>query len=127
MDMPIIKSSTAPEFNIIDGLTVTGLAAPSRGSRETCVWKLSLAPHTQGTPHSVDREEIFVVLAGRGLATLGGETIELAPGDALIVPREQSFSLANPGNERFDAIAVLPVGGLAAMPAGAPFAPPWTA
>jgi len=125
--MPIIKSFAAPQFNTIDGLTVTGLAAPSRGSRETCVWKLALAPHTPGTPHSVDREEIFVVLAGRGIATLGGQTMELTPGDALIVPAEQSFSLANPGTERFEAIAVLPVGGRAAMPAGAPFAPPWTA
>jgi quercetin dioxygenase-like cupin family protein len=124
--MPIIKSSSAPRFDL-EGLSVTGLAAPSRGASETCVWKLSLAPSTPGTPHSVDREEIFVVLAGRATATLGGETIELAPGDALIVPARQTFALANPHAERFEAIAVLPVGGLAAMPAGAPFAPPWTA
>ena len=125
--MPIIKSKTAPKFNLVEGLTVTGLAAPSRGARETCVWRLALAPNTPGTPHSVDREEIFVVLAGRAAVTLGGETIELAPGDALIVPAKETFSLANPGTEAFEAIAVLPVGGLAAMPAGAPFAPPWTA
>ena len=123
--MPIIRSSAAPQFTV-PGLTVTGLAAPSRGARETCVWRLSLAPDTPGTPHSVDREEIFVVLAGRAVATLDGEQLELAPGDALIVPAAQPFALANPHAEPFEAIAVLPVGGLAAMPAGAPFAPPWT-
>lgn len=124
--MPIIKSTSAPQFTL-SGLTVTGLAAPSRGARETCVWRLALEPGTPGTPHSVDREEIFVVLAGRATATVGGETHELAPGDALIVPPHQAFALANPGAEPFEAVAVLPVGGRASMPEGAPFAPPWTA
>jgi mannose-6-phosphate isomerase-like protein (cupin superfamily) len=124
--MPVIRSSAAPQFTI-PGLTVTGLAAPSRGARETCVWRLALAANTPGTPHSLDREEIFVVLAGRAVAAIGDDTVELAPGDALIVPARQAFSLANPHAEPFEAIAVLPVGGLAAMPAGAPFAPPWTA
>ncbi|HEY6175807.1 MAG TPA: cupin domain-containing protein [Kofleriaceae bacterium] len=123
--MPIIASSSAPQF-VLPGLTVTGLAAPSRGARETCVWRLALAANTPGTPHTVDREEIFVVLAGRAVATVGGVSSELAPGDALIVPAQESFSLANPHAEVFEAIAVLPVGGLAAMPSGAPFSPPWT-
>jgi mannose-6-phosphate isomerase-like protein (cupin superfamily) len=124
--MPVIRSSAAPQFTI-PGLTITGLAAPSRGARETCVWRLALAANTPGTPHSLDREEIFVVLAGRAVAVIGDDTVELAPGDALIVPARQPFSLSNPHAEPFEAIAVLPVGGLAAMPAGAAFAPPWTA
>jgi quercetin dioxygenase-like cupin family protein len=124
--MPVIQSSRAPQFTV-PGLTVTGLAAPSRGSQETCVWRLAVAPATPGTLHSVDREEIFVVLAGRAVATLGDDRFELAPGDALIVPARQPFSIANPHADVFEAIAVLPVGGLAAMPSGPPFAPPWTA
>jgi mannose-6-phosphate isomerase-like protein (cupin superfamily) len=124
--MPVIQSSQAPQFTI-PGLTVTGLAAPSRGSRETCVWRLAIAPGAPGALHTLDREEIFVALAGRAVATIGEDRHELAPGDALIVPAHQPFSLANPHAEVFEAIAVLPVGGLAAMPAGAPFAPPWTA
>ena len=61
------------------------------------------------------------------MVTIGDDTFDLAPGDALIVLAQQVFSLANPHAEPFEAIAVLPVGGRAAMPAGAPFAPPWTA
>lgn len=123
--MPVIPSSSAPQFTL-PGLTVTGLAAPSRGARETCVWRLALAAGAPGTLHTVDHEEIFVVLAGRAVAIVDGERAELSPGDALIVPAQQPFSLANPHGEVFEAIAVLPVGGRAAMPAGAPFAPPWT-
>ena len=124
--MPIIKSSSAPRFDL-EGLTVHGLAAPSRGAAETCVWRRARAPHPPGPPPSVAREEIFVVLAGRATAIVAGETHDLGPGDALIVPANDTFALANPHAERFEAIAVLPVGGLAALPAGSPFAPPWTA
>jgi quercetin dioxygenase-like cupin family protein len=124
--MPIIKSSDAPAFAIAPHLTVTGLAAPSRGSCETCVWRLVLDPEAPGALHTVDREEIFVVLAGHAVAIVDGERHDLAPGDALIVPAHRPFSLANPHPTRFEAIAVLPVGGRAAMPDGQPFAPPWT-
>ena len=123
--MPIIKSSNAPQFNI-EGLSVTGLASPSRGCAETCVWRLALASNTPGTPHTVDREEIFVVLSGRATATVGGVETELAPGDTLIVPPHVPFALANPHAEPFEAVAVLPVGGRACMPEGAAFSPPWT-
>ena len=90
------------------------------------MWRLAIAPHTQGTLHRVDREEIFVALSGRAIAEVGGESIPLAAGDALVVPAHAPFSLANPHDEPFEAIAALPVGGLAAMPGGEPFAPPWT-
>jgi len=122
--MPLIKSSAAPTFEVPQ-LSVLGLASPSRGARETCVWRITVAPGTPGTPHAVDREEIFVALAGRALVELGDETAALHPGDAFIVPAGQSFSLSNPGEQPFMALAVLPVGGRATLPGGEPFSPPW--
>ena len=91
------------------------------------MWRLTLAANTTGTVHTVDREEIRVVLAGRAAAVLDEETVHLGPGDVLIVPALRPFSLANPYAEPFEATAVLPVGGLAATLGTAPFAPPWTA
>jgi quercetin dioxygenase-like cupin family protein len=123
--MPLIRAETAARFTL-PGLEVTGLAAPSRGARETSVWRLRLEPDAPGVAHSVDREEIFVVLAGRALATLAGETAELRPGDALVVPAGQTFALAGAGGEAFEAVALVPVGARASMPQGEPFAPPWT-
>lgn len=123
--MPIIRAENAPSFNL-SGLAVVGLAAPSRGSRETSVWRLSLPPGAPGVAHSVDREEIFVALAGCAVATLDDRRIEVRAGDTLIVPAGQVFSLGNSSPEPFEAIAVAPVGVRAQMPSGEPFAPPWT-
>ena len=120
-----IRSQNAPRF-ALPGLDVVGLAAPSRGARETCAWRLTLAPGTVGTPHAVDREEIFVAVAGRAMATVGDRTFALESGDALVVPAERTFALANPHAEPFEAIAVLPVGGRARYGDQPSFSPPWT-
>src|SRR5436190_19568780 len=80
--MPIVKSSLAPLFEL-PALSVRGLAAPSRGARETCVWQITLAPGTPGTPHSVDREEIFVALGGEAqIAIDGASPVALGAGAA---------------------------------------------
>ena len=124
--MPVVRAHQAPQFQL-PGVTFTGLAAPSRGSRENCVWRVSVAPGTAGTAHVLDREEIFVALSGRALATVGVEQWPVGPGDTLIVPAGQTFSLANNGSESFDAIALAPHGVQVRMlPGGATFAPPWT-
>ena len=122
--MPLIPGATAPTFSL-PGLVVTGLAAPSRGAAETSVWHLTLEPGTPGVEHSMDREEVFVAVAGRALATVDGDEQHLASGDALVVPAGRPFSLANPSAEPFRAVVALPVGGRASMPGEAPFVPPW--
>ena len=122
--MPHIAKDTAPTFTI-PGLTVTGFASPSRGATETSVWMLELSPGTPGTPHTIDREEIFVALAGRATATIAGREQPITAGEALIVPAGEPFALANPHDEPFCAVAAMPVGGRAAFPDGEPFVPPW--
>jgi|SRR5690348_5792068 len=123
--MPLIRAENAPSFTLADA-TFVGLAAPSRGSRETSVWRVSIAPGAPGTPHSVDREEIFVALAGSAIVSLAGERLELRSGDTLVVPAGQLFALANPGASAFEALAVAPVGVRAQLPNGEAFAPPWS-
>jgi mannose-6-phosphate isomerase-like protein (cupin superfamily) len=122
--VPVIPGATAPTFSL-PGLVVTGLAAPSRGATETSVWHLVLEPGAPGVELSMDREEVFVAVAGRALATVGGGEAPLAAGDALVVPAGRRFSLANPSAEPFRAVVALPVGGRASMPGQAPFVPPW--
>nr|WP_295890450.1 cupin domain-containing protein [uncultured Devosia sp.] len=124
--MPVISAATAPQFNI-PGITFTGLASPTRGATDTAVWTVSLAPGSIGATHQLTREEIIVCMSGNASIRLGTETLALSPGDALIVPAHTDFSMDNPGDTPFNAVAVFPVGGQAVMPGRAAFTPPWAA
>ncbi|MFE3205094.1 cupin domain-containing protein [Embleya sp. NPDC055664] len=124
--MPLVKAADAPVFDN-DHATFVGLAAPSRGSGENSAWRVILKPGAAGPPHALSREEIFVALSGRAVVTMDGDTLDLGPGDALIVPAETLFTLANPGPDPFEAVAILPVGGLGLLAGQEPFTPPWAA
>lgn len=123
--MPHNPSAGAPVFKI-PGATFTGLAAPSRGSRENAAWRVALDPGTPPKPHQLSREEILIATAGSASASLDGGEIQLNAGDALIVPAFTDFSLSNPNETAFEAIAVLPVGARAMIEGGDPFLPPWS-
>lgn len=124
--MPFISAADAPLFKI-PGAHFIGLAAPSRGSRENALWRVTLEPKTSAHPHRLTREEIFVVIAGNATAIVGDQQYELHPGSALVVPPHTEFSLTNSGNDCFEAVAVLPVGGEAIVGTDPPFTPPWAA
>ena len=123
--MTHIAAADAPIFNL-PGTTFTGLAAPSRGARENAVWRVALEPGTLPRAHQLTREEILVATSGTATASLNGEDIRFAAGDALIIPAFAEFSLANPGDTTFEAVAVLPVGARAMMQDGELFEPPWS-
>jgi mannose-6-phosphate isomerase-like protein (cupin superfamily) len=126
--VPVVLAASAPVFSLptAPDTRFTGLASPSRGSRETCVWQLSLGAGTPASPHALDHEEIIVGLRGRAVARIGDHEYSVGAGDAIIVPAGERFSLANPHAEPFQAVAVLPVGARAAMADGQWFTPPWT-
>jgi mannose-6-phosphate isomerase-like protein (cupin superfamily) len=121
--MPVITNQDAPRFERA-GTHVVGLAAPSRGARETSAWRLTLLPGASSPDHTLDREEVFVALAGCARATLDGSAHDVRAGDGLIVPAGVAFTIANEGDEPFEAVACLPVGGSATV-AGEPMTPPW--
>jgi quercetin dioxygenase-like cupin family protein len=122
--MPFIDSNESPEFRI-PGVTFSGLASPSRGATENAVWRVRLDPESVGMTHQLTREETIVATEGRATAMLDGVAHRLSVGCAVIVPPHVDFALSNPYAEAFEAVAVIPVGGQARMPGGAPFTPPW--
>ena len=61
--MPVITAEDAPTFDA-GGATITGLASPSRGATDTAAWRVRFAPGQASPTHSLDREEVFVVLEG---------------------------------------------------------------
>jgi quercetin dioxygenase-like cupin family protein len=123
--MPIISGAAAPVFTPDERTTITGLAAPSRGSTEVSVWRVHLEPGAGTPPHSLTREEVFVALAGTATVTLADGVHEVTAGDALAVPAHVEFQLANAGAEPFEAICAMPAGGRACV-GGEEFPPPWS-
>ncbi len=122
--MAVIPAPTAPT-HVLGSARFTSLATPSRGSEETSVWSVEIAPEDPGVLHRITREEVFVVLSGTAEVTLGGERSVAAPGDAIVVPADTPFRLAAAGHEPLRALCVLPVGGQARHGDGEAFTPPW--
>jgi quercetin dioxygenase-like cupin family protein len=122
--MSVLTCPTEPTHEL-PGARFTTLATPSRGCTETAVWTVEILPGADAVPHEVTREEIFVALAGEGLATLAGDEHRLREGDALVVPAGVEFSIAAAGPASFRALVCFPVGGQAVMAGGEPFTPPW--
>ncbi len=121
--MPIIKAADAPRFEV-EGAQVIGLAAPSRGATQSGVWRVLLSAGAASPPHHFTHEEVFVAVRGHAIATVAGQETELAPGDALIVPPDTSFELANTAQETFEAVACLPTGAHVTV-GDQTFVPPW--
>jgi mannose-6-phosphate isomerase-like protein (cupin superfamily) len=120
--MAVITASEAPTF-AAGGATITGLAAPSRGSTDTAAWRVRFDADVPSPPHALSREEIFIVLAGAITARFGDREETATAGGALIVPPRQEFTLIA-RQAPADAICVMPVGAQA-IADGAAFTPPW--
>jgi len=59
-----------------------------------------LPPGKAVTPHHHHRlEEIYYILSGRGLMTVGDEKREVSAGDAIFIPRNHRHTLENTGAE----------------------------
>ncbi|SRR5579871_5965701 len=122
--MPVLTAPGAPTHDL-GGTRFTSLATPSRGATDTAVWQVEIAPGTPATPHSLTREEVFVVLEGRAAVRLAADAGEAGPGDAIVVPAGVELELANAGDGPLRMLCCLPIGGQAQLPDGNTFTPPW--
>lgn len=124
--MHVITASEAPRFDL-PGVEFTGYAAPSRGSAELCAWQITVAPAlVSDMPHTLDRDEIFLVTSGRLRFTEDGPV--LGAGDCAVVPAGEQVLLANPGTEPATAYVAIRAGFTAKAADGTAIGtPPWAA
>ncbi|HST66570.1 MAG TPA: cupin domain-containing protein [Mycobacteriales bacterium] len=120
--MPVVTATDAPVFDT-GGAVITGLAAPSRGAKDSAAWRVRFRPDQPSPAHELSHEEVFVVLAGAVTAVFADREETAHEGGALIVPAGTRFSLVARSGPA-EAVCVLPVGGTASTDAG-PFTPPW--
>ncbi len=122
--MPVLRAPAAPTHDL-GHARFTSLATPSRGSTDTSVWMVEILPDAPATPHSLTREEVFVVLEGTASVRIAGRDGQAEAGDAIVVPAGVEFELANAGTAPLRLVCCLPVGGQGRIGDGAPFTPPW--
>jgi quercetin dioxygenase-like cupin family protein len=122
--MPLSTLADAPRF-ARDGFTFSPLAVPSRGSTELAVWALDLEPGAVSETHSMDREEVFVVVSGAVRATVGDREVHAGPGDAVIVPPHATLRIGNADAAEPARLTAVTSVGMKATVGGAAFAPPW--
>jgi mannose-6-phosphate isomerase-like protein (cupin superfamily) len=120
--MPVVTAQDAPSFDA-PGATIIGLASPSRGSSDAAAWRVRLQADHASPPHSLTREEIFVVLHGSLSARYGDREETAEAGGALIVRPGERFELIAHGAPA-EAVCVMAVGGQAVTDEGT-FTPPW--
>ena len=123
--MHLIRGHEAPTFEL-PGVRFTSLAAPALGSAETCVWQVTVEPGVESDPHTLDHDEVFVVLDGTVRLTPDGPS--LGPGDAGVVPAGEAIALTNLGDGAARIHVAIRAGFTATMADGTPFGtPPWAA
>lgn len=67
----------------------------------------TLPPGKTVTPHHHEvLEEIYYILSGSGLMTIGEETQSVSTGDAIYIPKQQRHSLTNTGDEAMKILLV---------------------
>ncbi len=87
-------------FTTKDGSEIRELLA----HRNSCIQKQSLAearlpPGGRTTPHyHPQTEEIYYILEGNARMTIGEETSEVGPGDAIAIPPGEVHTITNTGD-----------------------------
>ncbi|HZS05798.1 MAG TPA: cupin domain-containing protein [Blastocatellia bacterium] len=67
----------------------------------------TLPPGKAVTPHHHEvLEEIYYILSGSGVMTVGAESREVGPGDAIYIPRNNRHTLTNTGREEMRLLLV---------------------
>jgi len=122
--MPVLRAPAAPTHDL-GHARFTSLATPSRGSTDTSVWTVEILPGAPATPHSLTKEEVFVVLEGTASVRIAGDDGQAQAGDAIVVPAGAEFELANGGAGPLRLVCCLPVGGQGRLADGSTFVPPW--
>jgi len=98
--MDIQNIARVPSFTTKDGSEIRELLA----HRNSCIAKQSLAearlpPGASTTPHyHPQTEEIYYLLEGFGRMTIGRETRDVGPGDAIAIPPGSLHTIANTGS-----------------------------
>jgi quercetin dioxygenase-like cupin family protein len=102
----LVRAADAPRHQTPNAVMRT-LAAPSLGASELSVWEVVMTAGQRGPQHTVDREQVWIVLEGELRVRLGEQELTVRTHDALRLP----------SGSRRQVAATLPARALVASPA----------
>ncbi|MFI0966913.1 cupin domain-containing protein [Streptomyces sp. NPDC021080] len=122
--MPVVRSSEAVTHEV-HGARFVSYAAPRSGSKELCAWRAEIPAGHRAPVHTVNREEIFLLLSGELLVTLDGHTERITAGDTVIITPGATLGIENPTRESALSWVTTSIGLQAELADGSTLTPPW--
>lgn len=105
---------SADDVTVSPNATMTGLAAPSRGSAELSTWTVLMEAGATGPEHSISREQVWTVTVGALEVTCDGRTEKVQAGQSLVLPPDLVRRIHAP--ERAEAHVSMRSDGVASVP-----------
>ncbi|MBX9422411.1 VOC family protein [Streptomyces lateritius] len=110
----VVITPSADHVTVSPNATMTGLAAPSRGSTELSTWTVTMEAGASGPEHSISREQVWTVTAGVLEVTCEGRTEKVRAGRTLILPPGRLRRIHAP--EHAEAHVAMLADGVASVP-----------
>ena len=91
--MAVIKQSDLPWSSIAHELV-----GDEHGGIGLCVIFVDAEPGRGPALHTHPYDEVLIIQEGRATATVGGETVEVGPGDIVLIPAGEPHAFTNTGD-----------------------------
>ncbi|HEY0378771.1 MAG TPA: cupin domain-containing protein [Pyrinomonadaceae bacterium] len=97
--MIVVNRRRAAVLNTPHGSEIRPLVDRTTSGIERCSLAEEVLPAGArvGQHHHVETEEVYYILEGSGLMTVGAESREVSAGDAVFIPRGHAHTLENTG------------------------------
>jgi len=99
--MDVVNRRDTVPFTTVDGSTIRELMAHRNSAiRQQSLAEARLAPGAATTPHHhAVTEEIYYILSGTAVMTVGSDTRDVGPGDAIAIPPGLRHTIRNTGGD----------------------------
>ncbi|MFD7550627.1 cupin domain-containing protein [Streptomyces sp. NPDC059816] len=110
-----VVSESRQRTTVTPAGSMFALAGPSQGSSELSTWRVALDGDASTPVHVIDREQVWMPLAGRFEAEVEGGVEQAGVGQALVLPAGAVRKLTAVGGAA-EALVAMVVGGRAVIP-----------